>query len=155
MLDPDFVRECLQDNEMYNILLDNKEQFNDDIIEKFITISKQQACVIAPSLLHYVDKIPDVIILHGVVANLMKSETFKELRNQLQYNDGNLSSVSVYHKYSDYANLADNLKNEFKEMLNTFSATLFIQNCWGSSSSNSEDYGSLWAFSGNNYFGML
>ena len=155
MLDPESIREYLQDDERFNLLLDNKTQFSDDLIERITEITRYQAGAIVPALMHRLDKIPDVILLHGVVSNLMKSESFKELRNQLQYSDANLSSVSVFHKSQNYEAIAAGMKQEFAEMLKSYNTSLFLNTAWGTTSSNSQDYDSMWVFAGNSFFGTL
>jgi len=155
MLSPESIREYLQDDERFNLLLDNKEQFSDDTIERIIEITKQQAGAIVPALINKLDKIPDVILLHGVVANLMKSESFKELRNQLQYSDANLNSISVFHKSQNYEAIAAGMKQEYSEMLKSYNTSLFLNSAWGQTSSNSQDYDIMYSFVGNSFFGML
>ena len=154
MLTKDIIRDYLQDDPRYNLLLDNKQQFTDSFIERVIKLTYQEAGSICPAYAMNTSVFPEVIILHGVISNLMRSENFKELRNQLQYNDNNLSSVSVFHKQVNYLELSALLKSEFKELLGTFAKASFMQGAWGQTSSNSTDYETLYTFSGNQFFGM-
>ena len=148
MLTPETLSLYIQDDPQFNLLLDNKEQFEEDFIEEMIRITYSEVGVLVPSLMNVSDRVPDVIILYGTIANIMRSEGFKELRNQLQYNDANLSSVSVFHKSNDYQSLALALKQEFKTHLSNYATAKFMQEAWGGTTSNSADYDTLYAFSG-------
>jgi hypothetical protein len=155
MLTPDILSGYIQDDPRFNLLLDNKEQFDEDFIEEIIRMTYLEAGATVPALRNSTNRIPSPIILHGALSNLMRSESFKELRNQLQYNDNNLSSISVFHKHNDYLKLAFGLKEEFKILLSNYAASEFIASAWGTTTSNANDYESLYVFTGNEFFGIL
>lgn len=155
MLTAETLTTYIQDDPRFNLLLDNKEQFSEDTLDFFIENTYKETSALVPALRGSEKKIPDIIILHGALSNIFRSEQFKELRNQLQYSDSNLSSISVFHKAQDYGALSAGLKQEFITMLKDISIANFIQSAWGSSTSNSEDMEMPFAFSGNMYFGFM
>ena len=155
MLTEPIIREYLQDSPAFNLLLDNTEQFAEGMVNAMIELTYKEASSLVPALRGGESRIPDVIILHGVIANLMRSEGFKELRNQLQYSDSNLNSVSVFHKQSDYENVALRMKDEFKKLLVDFATADFMNSAWGVNTSNSADYSTLYVFTGNEFFGIF
>ena len=153
MLTAESITVFLKDDARFNILLDNEQQFEEEFIEQIIAMTYKEVGARIPAFRNSSAQIPDMIMLHGVLGNLMRSESFLELRNQLQYSDNNLSSVSIYHKHTNYLALSESLKAEFKQMLNDLAAASFLEAAWGGTTSNSTDYDAIYAFYGNDFFG--
>jgi hypothetical protein len=145
MLDVDMIKEYIKDKPELNILYDNIEQFSDDLMDIVIPMTYSEASVIAPSIAKNPSLVPDVIILHGVIARLMESESFLELRNQLQYQDNNMSSMPLSAKQSQYTQLSQMMRQYFLQLLNAWATTEFYQNAWGHTFSNSMDMENLYA----------
>lgn len=139
MLDPDSIKEYIKDKPELNILYDNMDQFSDDLMDIIIPMTYQEAMVLAPSVATRKELIPDVIMLHGVVARLLESESFLELRNQLQYQDNNMSSVPLSAKQGQYTQLSQMMRSYFTQLLSAFATAKFYQTAWGHSYSNSMD----------------
>ena len=149
MLDVDTIKEYIKDKPELNILYDNMEQFSDDLVDVVIPMTYSEAAILAPAVATVKEKIPDVIILHGVIARLLESESFLELRNQLQYQDNNMNSVPLSSKQQQYTQLSQVMRSYFTQMLSAFATASFYNTAWGGVTSNSLDYDAMYA----GYFG--
>jgi hypothetical protein len=145
MLDPDIIKEYIKDKPELNILYDNMEQFSDDLMDVIIPMTYQEAAILAPAVATNRSLVPDVIILHGVIARLLESESFLELRNQLQYQDNNMSSMPLSAKQAQYTQLSQMMKQYFNQLLNAWATAQFYQTGWGHTFSNSMDMENLYA----------
>ena len=144
MLDVDIIKEYIKDKPELNILYDNIEQFSDELTDIIIPMTYTEAQVIAPSVAKSPKGIPDVIILHGVIARLLESESFLELRNQLQYQDNNMSSVPLSAKQGQYTQLSNMMRTYFRQLLNSYATASFLSTAWGGVPSNSADMDMLY-----------
>lgn len=149
MLDADMIKEYIKDKPELNILYDNIEQFQDDITDIAIPMTYGEAAILAPSVAKDPTLIPDVIILHGVIARLMESESFLELRNEVNYQDNNMSSMPLSAKQAKYSQLAQMMRQYFQQLLGAFATASFYNTAWGATISNSESYDTMYA----GYFG--
>lgn len=145
MLDPDMIKEYIKDKPELNILHDNMEQFSEDLLDIIIPMTYQEAAIIAPAVATNKDIVPDVIILHGVIARLLESESFLELRNQLQYQDNNMSSMPLSAKQAQYSQLSQMMRSYFTQLLSAWATSMFFHTAWGHTTSNSMDMNSLYA----------
>lgn len=145
MLDPDMIKEYLKDKPELNILLDNMEQFSDDLMDIIIPMTYQEAAILAPAVAKVQSRIPDVIILHGVIARLLESESFLEVRNQLQYQDNNMSSMPLSAKQSQYSQLSQMMRSYYTQLLGAWATAEFYNTAWGHTFSNSMDMENLYA----------
>ena len=151
MLDVEEVKDYLKDRPEFNILLDNMEQFSEDLTDIVIPMTYQEAMVLAPAVARNASNIPKVIILHGVIARLLESESFLELRNQLQYQDNNMSSMPLSAKQQNYTQLSQLMRSYFRELLNAYATASFYQTAWNNmGTSNSFDMDNMYA----GYFGI-
>lgn len=151
MLDPDTVKEYIKDKPELNILYDNMEQFTDDLMDVVIPMTYQEASILAPAISATPSNIPEVIILHGVIARLLESESFLELRNQLQYQDNNISSAPLSSKQNQYSQLSQMMRQYFQQLLSAYATASFYRTGWSTMmSSNSEDMDLLYS----GYFGV-
>jgi len=144
MVDVELIKEYIKDKPELNILYDNIEQFSDELTDIIIPMTYTEAKVLAPSVVNSSKGIPDVIILHGVIARLLESESFLELRNQLQYQDNNMSSVPLSSKQGQYSQLSNMMRTYFRELLNAYATSSFLNTAWGGVPSNSNDMDSLY-----------
>jgi hypothetical protein len=120
------------------------EQFSEDLMDVIIPMTYQEAKVLAPSIAKVASEIPDVIILHGVIARLLESESFLELRNQLNYQDNNMQSVPLSNKQGQYTQLSQMMRQYFLQLLNAYATYHFYNTAWGSSWSNSVEMDYMW-----------
>ncbi len=144
------VKEYIKDKPELNILLDNIEQFSEDLTDIIIPMTYSEAAILAPSVALQPNKVPDVIILHGVIARLLESESFLELRNQVQYQDNNMSSMPLSAKQAQYSQLSAVMRQYFTQLLNAYSTASFYNTAWGYSISNSLSYDTMYS----GYFGI-
>ena len=139
MLDPDMIKEYLKDKPELNILLDNMDQFSDDLMDIIIPMTYSEAAILSPAVARNKDRVPDVIILHGVLARLLESESFLEVRNQLQYQDNNMSSVPLSGKQGQYTQLSQMMRSYFTQLLSAWATAEFYSTGWGYTASNSAE----------------
>ena len=137
LLDADSIREYIKDIPELNLLHDGVVQFDDDIIDSVISLAKQDVMIHAPAIARSPSGIPDSIMYHAVLSRLMESESFLELRNQLQYQDNNMSSVPLSSKQINYTQLSQTLKATYEEALDKMARASFFNSCWGETWSNS------------------
>ena len=53
------------------------------------------------------------VLMLGASGHLTKSEAIRQLRNQSQFQDGNIQGVGMDEKYQFYMNLSQSLTSEF------------------------------------------
>ena len=137
MIDTDKISEFIQDLPDNNALLDYVVQFKDDLIDLIIPMVYDEIRILYPALKPILNQISDEIIKYGVIYKLMESESFIQLRNQVQYNDSN-SSVSLSAKTEQYIQRAELMKQQFYSLLNGVATRSFLQTAWGETRSNSD-----------------
>ncbi len=145
MLDVDIVKEYIKDKPELNILYDNMDQFSDDLMDLIIPMTYSEASILAPSVASVKENIPDVIILHGVIARLLESESFLELRNQLNYQDNNMSGMPLSAKQGQYSQLSQMMRQYFTQLLGAFATAAFYNTGWGYSWSNSMAFDTMYS----------
>ena len=137
MIDTDKISEFIQDLPDNNALLDYSVQFKEELIDLIIPMVYDEIRILYPALKPVLNQISDEIIKYGVIYKLMESESFLQLRNQVQYNDSN-SSVSLSDKTDSYAQRAELMKQQFYLLLNGVATRSFLQTAWGGTRSNSD-----------------
>lgn len=55
------------------------------------------------------------LLLMGAAAHLLQSESFRQVRNEAQYQDGNIQPVGIDNKSQSYAGISQALRAEFKQ----------------------------------------
>jgi len=138
MIDADFIKEYMQDHPDKNILLDYEDQFGEELIEIIVPMVYDDISVLYPSIGKNKSIIPDNIVMYGVMHKLFESESFVQLRNQVQYTDSN-SSVALSIKNNDYTQKSEMMRTQFLRLLEAFAATKFMSEGWGVTSSNASD----------------
>ena len=136
-IDVDGIREYIRDIPELNLLHDNVEQFDEDLVESAIKLAKQDIMLHAPSIASKEGLVPDSIVIHAVICKLLESESFLELRNQLNYQDNNMSSVPMSSKQQNYSQMSAVLKATYEEALDKIAKAAFYNGAWGSSWSGS------------------
>lgn len=129
------VRGFLRDFAGYNILLANV-QFTDAEIATAMRFAISEYNAMAP-ITSYTDvNFPnDWLLLLGITAHLMMSETFLQLRNQASYNDGDIQSIGIDDKYPQYTKLAQDIKADWKTAAQRFKQQVNMESGYGSLSS--------------------
>jgi uncharacterized lipoprotein YddW (UPF0748 family) len=138
MIDVDYIKDYLQDHPDKNILLDYTAQFEEDLIDIIIPMVYEEIFILYPSIGKQKDNIPNHVIMYGILHKLFESESFKELRNQVQYNDSN-ASVGLSVKNSDYIQKSELMRTQFLRLLESLAATNFMATAWGRTTSNASD----------------
>ena len=136
-IDIDDIKEFIQDKAELNFLNDNMEQFNDDLYDVILPMVEDEILIQYPSLSGR--KIKKSIIMFLVIANLMSSESFIQVRNQVSVADTNNNGTSIYGKQNSYWQLEQMYRQRANLMLNAMVKSSFYNECWGSVHSNSSD----------------
>jgi hypothetical protein len=131
MLDPDKVRAYVRDRKELNVLLNNKEQFDDDEIAMFDMDSREELVLMFPALLAKKDAIHDLIILQGVIGKLMEAVAQQENRNQMTVGDDNVGQIDFSNKADKYFSIAQAYNNKMAKLAQTSVAASFYNDTWG------------------------
>lgn len=111
----DMVRMFLRDQPGYNILLDDVEFKTEDIENAArLTVFKWNSFVPVSNVTAITDINPYLALL-SICSILLKSEGLRQLRNQLNAQDGGITSVGLDEKEALYMRWADSLGAEFDE----------------------------------------
>jgi hypothetical protein len=117
ILTPDDIRMFMRDYPNMNVLLADRE-FSDSEIERAFTMAISQGNIVGRPTSYTTTTFPNAYVLQlGVVAYLLRMESFRQLRNQSQFQDGNIQGVGIDTKQSDYLQQSAQLNSEFQSML--------------------------------------
>ena len=117
----DDIRMFLRDQPDWNILLDDIESTDDDIRSAMrLTVAKWNAI---PPISNVTDpaQLNEYVLLCGSCGFLLKSEGLRQLRNQMQTQDGNISPVgldekeALYMRWAQHSNAA--CRSQFSQRL--------------------------------------
>ena len=136
-IDIDEVKEFIQDKPDLNLLYDNIEQFSDDLYDAILPMVEDEIISQYPALNGV--KIRKAIVIFLIIANLMDSEAFVQLRNQVSVADNNNNGTSLYGKQGGYLQLAQIYRQRANVMLSAMAKSAYYHGCWGSVNSNSSD----------------
>ena len=111
------VREFMRDYSNMNPLLDDVE-FSDKEINSAIDRAVDHANVIGRPTGYTKERFPNTyVLLLGTCSFLLKSEAFRQLRNQATYQDGNIQPVGIDDKQQLYSSLSQALSSEFNQLM--------------------------------------
>jgi hypothetical protein len=113
-----------------NILFDLPE-FSDVDIQRAIKFSVARFNVITPPSNDSQDTINVWLLLLAVSEFLMRSEAFRQTRNQITYPDSE-RPIGLDDKQQQYLALADTLKVEFEEKAKAYKISRNMESCYGS-----------------------
>ncbi len=112
-VNPGHVTRFLRDFAENNTLLD-EVQFDDEDVRDATKFAIAEYNAITPVTTFDDSSFPnDWVLLLGICAHLMMSETFLQIRNQVTYQDGDIQ-VGMDDKAGFYSTLSDKLKSEWK-----------------------------------------
>ena len=137
MISEETIKEYIQDKADKNVLLDYMEQFSEDLLDMIIPMVYEEALILYPALGR--SDIYDGIALYGVLSKIFESESFLQLRNELDYQDSAMS-VGLSKKSNDYLQKSQMMATQFKMLLEATATKKFLATGWGGSSSNSADF---------------
>ena len=115
----------------YNIMFDLPE-FSDADIQRALKFTTARFCVMTPPSNDPVDGINIWLLLIGCAEFLMTSEAFRQTRNQVTYQDGDIQPIGLDDKQQQYLALAQLLKAEFEEKAKAFKISRNMESCYGS-----------------------
>ncbi len=111
------VREFLRDYAEKNPLLGVVE-FSDSEITTSIQQAVERANAIGRPTTWTVSSFPNKYVLRlGAVSYLLKSETFRQIRNEATYQDGNIQPIGIDNKQQGYLSLSDVMSQEFIQLV--------------------------------------
>lgn len=134
------VRMFLRDYAPNNILLDDV-QFTDTEVTSAIKWALNEYEIISPVGGGNINEIPPAMLLLGVSAWLMKSESFLQLRNQATYQDGDVAPIGIDDKHTLYLQLSRALKEEWISSVKAYKQQLNLEGAYGSLSSGYRNVG--------------
>jgi hypothetical protein len=134
-LTPGDVTQFLRDYADVNILLDNV-QFTQDDIEKAMSMVTSRYNLLSPTTTYTPDTFPNEwLFLIGVCSHLMHSEAFLQLRNQADYQDGDVQNPGIDNKFTAYKQLSDALAADWTGNAQKLKQQMNMEGCYDSLSS--------------------
>jgi len=115
----------------YNIMFDLPE-FADTEIQRAIKFTTARFNVMTPPSNDAADNISIWLMLIGVSEFLMMSEAFRQTRNQVTYQDGDIQPIGLDDKQQQYMALAQLCKAEFEEKAKAYKISRNMEACYGS-----------------------
>ncbi len=140
MLDPDKVRAYMRDRKELNVLLNNKEQFDDDEIAMFEEDVREELVLLIPSLLGMAKAMPSLIVLYGVISRLMEAVAQQENRNQMTVGDDNVGQIDFSNKSDKYFTISQMYYNKMVRLAQSTAARSFYNDAWGEVNMGTGDY---------------
>lgn len=140
MIDPDKVRAYIRDRKELNVLLNNKEQFDDEEIEMFDRDVRDELILEIPALEVKRKVLPDLIVIQGIIARLMEACAQQENRNQMTVGDDNVGQIDFSNKSDKYFSISQMYQQKMMRLAQTAAAKSFYNEAWGSVEMNSSDY---------------
>ena len=134
-LTPGDVRQFLRDYGPYNILLDAVE-FTPDDIAAGMRFTTMRYNALTPVSTYTEDTFPNEwLMLIGVCAHLLQSESFLQLRNQATYRDGDIENIGVDDKFAQYSQLSEKLSAEWRGTAQKIKQQMNMEGAYGNLSS--------------------
>lgn len=113
-----------------NILFDMPE-FSDADIQRAIKFTTARYNVMTPVSYDPPDAVNPWLLLIGVAEFLVTSEAFRQTRNQVTYQDGDVAPIGLDDKQQQYLVLAQTLKAEFEEKAKAFKISQNMESAYG------------------------
>lgn len=113
-----------------NILFDLPE-FSDDDINRAIRFTVARFNVMTPISNDAANNINPWLLLTGVCEFLLTSEAFRQVRNQVTYQDGDIAPIGLDDKQQQYLALASYLKQEFDVRAKEFKISRNMESAYG------------------------
>lgn len=114
-----------------NIILDSV-QFTKDELTNAIFFAVHAFNAITPVSSYAEESFPNpYLLLLGTSRFLMVSESFHQLRNQIQTQDGDISPTGIYEKSQAYLAVAQSLKAEWDELSRNMKNQFNMEGAYG------------------------
>lgn len=114
-----------------NVLFDLPE-FSDADVSRATKFTVARYNAVAPISSDVADGINPWILLVGVSEFLMRSESFRQLRNEVPLQDGDVQAAGLDAKTQQYQAMAAALKEEFMQLTKDFKITRNLNAAFGS-----------------------
>ena len=125
----------VKDTGVINILLDNVE-FSDADVADAIEFTVNYYPSLPPIIGLFTEgNIPPVVLLYGVAAHLLNSESMRQLRNQATVQDGDVQPVGIDDKFQLYQTASNWMREQFKELAQRIKVQLNMRGAYGGLSS--------------------
>lgn len=130
-----------------NIILDTV-QFTPDELTNAIDFAVEAYNAITPVSSYIPENFPNrYVLLLGTARFLMMSESFHQLRNQAQVQDGDIAPTGIYDKAQAYLALAQALQAEWQSLSRDMKTQANMEGAYGS-------VGSGYAYIGRGRYGL-
>lgn len=113
-----------------NTLLDNV-LFSDVDIDRAIKFTVARFNAMTPVSRVSADTINLWVLLNGTVANLLNSESVRQLMNQASFQDGDVAPIGIDDKSAPYAQLAAKFSEEFQITARGIKTEANMNAAWG------------------------
>ena len=114
-----FMRDYFDKNPLHDDV-----EFSDEELNVALEQAVQHANVIGRPTTYTTSTFPnDYVLKLGAVSHLMKSEAMRQLRNQAQFQDGNIQGVGLDEKSGNYIQLSQMMQQEFTQHVNNIKIT--------------------------------
>ena len=140
MVTPDKIRLFIRDKAELNYLLNNEEQFEDEEIAAFDREVREELTLQIPSLITRKEKLPDLIVVYGIIAKLMEAAANQENRNQMTISDDNVGQIDYSNKGEKYLSVANFYNQKALELASNLAASSYYNEVWGNVEMPSADY---------------
>jgi hypothetical protein len=115
-----------------NIMFDELPEFSNDDITRAIKFTVARFNVITPPSSDTQDSINIWLLLVGCAGFLCLSESFRQQRNQVTYQDGDIQPIGVDDKTALYREMANLLNAEFESKSQAYKISRNLESAYGS-----------------------
>jgi len=114
-----------------NFLLDNVEMTNEEI-NKAITWTVDKYNMIPP-FIHVLtaDRIPHYLLVIGTSSMLLRMKALNYMRNRLDYQQSNSTSIQDKNKAAEYLAMSKELMAEFNQIATQLKYSANLDSCYG------------------------
>lgn len=129
----DQMRMFLRDRPDYNIILEDVQFSQDEINFGIEMITSNYNAVVPQTNITPQTWQPHLqyVILLGTAAFLMKMEAFKQVRNQLTYQDGDIAPIGIDDKHAMYVQFSQILKQEWDFLVRNIKTQDNLESAYG------------------------
>lgn len=107
-------------------------EFSDADIQRAQKFTVSRFNVMTPPSNDSADTMNSWLLLIGVAEFLVMSEAFRQTRNQVTYQDGDIQPIGLDDKQQMYMALAQMCKQEFEEKAKNYKISRNMEACYGS-----------------------
>jgi len=143
----DDIRGVILDWPQYNLLLDDV-QFTNAEISRAARLATDRFNAMPPRTSHSVSSFPNrFVLVMGAVGLLSMGESFRQARNQMTYQAGDITPIGIDDKAALFAQLKADAWNEFLRVSREWKTQDNLESCFGGLGSGyaySSAYSTYW-----------